>query len=221
MARTSARERARRAAEAGSSLRAVYADRTASPTELIAIDPGDAHVGVAFFGRTADGQWYCQDAQQIDDPDGFEDSLLETLLTDGGVRYVIFERYRLYEDKAQLQKGSEFRTSQMIGVIKFIVRQRHLHVQKHRERQTGLLPCELQGGMCHNLSEGPLPLTIFGQYADIKKPTAGILRFKKIKSLGKKAKADNKGWGDHCIDAELHGWKYILDELHEEAAPGF
>jgi hypothetical protein len=198
----------------------VYADETATPTELIAIDPGDAHIGVAFFGRI-DDQWYCQDAQQIDGPDDFEDMLLETLLTSDSIRYVVFERFRLYEDKAAEQKGSEFRTAQMIGVIKFIVRQRHLHVQRHQKRQTDLLPCELQGGMCHNLSEGPLPVTIFGQMADIKKPTAGILRYKKIKSIGKKNKADNKGWGDHCVDAELHGWKFILDELGAEAAPGF
>lgn len=205
----------------------MYADQTATPTELIAIDPGDRHIGIAFFGRI-DGQWYCQDAQQIDDPDDFEDMLLETLLTDGDIKYVIYERFRLYEDKAQLQKGSEFRTSQMIGVIKFIVRQRHLHVQKHRERpQEGasdrrlLLPCETRGGMCADLPDGPPELTIFGQLADIQKPTAGILRFKKIKSVGKKVRADNKGWGDHVISAELHGWKYILDELKDEAAPGF
>jgi hypothetical protein len=199
----------------------VYADETATPTELIAIDPGDRHIGVAFFGQATPGHWYCQDAQQIDDPDEFEDMLLETLLTDGGVRHVVYERFRLYEDKAQLQKGSEFRTAQMIGVIKFIVRQRHLHVQKHQERQRGILPCELQGGMCKDLPDGPPELTIFGQMADIKKPTAGILRFKKIKSVGKKAKADNKGWGDHAIDAELHGFKYILDVLKEDVAPGF
>lgn len=187
---------------------------------LVAIDPGDAHVGVAFFGKDYEGRWYCQDAQQHDDPDGFEEALAELLLTATHPPIVVYEIFRLYGDKAQLQKGSQFRTSQMIGVIKFIARTRNSHADVHDAATAAgkLASCELPGGGCAT----PRPIhrmTIIGQMADIKKPTAGILRSKKIKSVGKQAKKDNPGWGDHCVDAELHGWRYILHDLKEDYAP--
>ena len=147
MARTSRRERERRTSDAEQGLLAVYAESTATPTELIAIDPGDEHIGVAFFGRTDDGQWYCQDVQQIDGPDEFEDALLETLLTTPVPLTVVYEKFRLYEDKAKLQKGSEFRTAQMIGVIKFIVRQRHHHFATG-QLQLGAVADEYQSQQC-------------------------------------------------------------------------
>lgn len=225
MAKSNPRERARRAASADSCLRAVYkTGQPADRSDLIAIDPGDQHVGVAFFAQASPGLWYCQDAQQIDDPDGFEDALASTLLEDPGYGVaLIYERYRLYEDKARQQKGSEFRTSQMIGVIQFLARQRNQHVERHTlaSQESRLMTCELDGGMCSMLTAGPAPITIVGQMADIQKPTAGILRFKKIKSIGRQLKKENPGWGDHVISAELHGWKYILDELGHESAPGF
>lgn len=187
-------------------------------TEIIAIDPGDHHVGVAFFARQSGGtgeKWYCQDAQQIDDPDGFELMLAETLLGSPHGMTLVVEIFRLYEDKAQLQKGSQFRTSQMIGAIKFIARIRNEHVGRHHDARKGgyIMNCEREGGQCEHLMNGPAPIEVVMQLADIKKPTTGILRHKKIKSVGKQAKKDNPGWGDHCIDAELHGWKHILDTL--------
>lgn len=198
----------------------VWSTQPKPDTELIAIDPGDEHVGVAFFATDGDGKWYCQDAQQIDDPDGFEEALAEMLLDRLAPPIVVFEIFRLYGDKAQLQKGSQFRTSQMIGVIKFICRTRNAHADRHEEAEAvgQLMSCEAPYGQCADPKDRPQRVEIIGQVADIKKPTAGILRHKKIKSVGKVAKRDNPGWGDHCIDAELHGWKHILDTLGGEPA---
>lgn len=189
-------------------------------TELIAIDPGDKHVGVAFFATDEDGGWYCQDAQQIEHDD-FLDGLAEMILMDSQTPpIVVYEKFRLYADKAELQTGSEFLTSQMIGVIKYLVKVHNDHVARHDEAEAvgKLMTCELQGGSCMDVKDRPKPITIVKQPADIKKPTAGILRTKKIKSVGKAAKKENPGWGDHCVDAELHGWFYVLKTLDGKPA---
>jgi hypothetical protein len=189
-------------------------------TEIIAIDPGDKHVGVAFFATNDDGEWYCQDAQQIEHDD-FIDGLAEMILIDREPPLtVVYEKFRLYADKAELQTGSEFLTSQMIGVIKYLVRVHNQHVDRHDEAErTGkLMTCELQGQRCQDVKDRPRRIEIVKQPADIKKPTTGILRAKGIKSVGKVAKKENPGWGDHCIDAELHGWRYILKTLDGKPA---
>lgn len=195
----------------------------ASPA-LIAIDPGDQHVGVAFFERDADGGWYCADAQEWT-PDEFEDAFAELVLTGPVPPIVVYERFRLYGDKSAEQTGSEFRTSQMIGVIKFVCRCRNGHVARHdlAESQGKLMSCELQGGQCADPKDRPQPVEIHGYMADIKKPTTGILRKKGIKSVAKAARRENPGWGIHCQDAELHGWYHILnkmDEPHADVATG-
>jgi hypothetical protein len=211
---------ARRRREVAELVSDVWYAKPKPDTELIAIDPGDDHVGVAFFATDEGGKWYCQDAQQIDDPDGFEEAFAEMMLSREAPPIVVYEIFRLYGDKAQLQKGSQFRTSQMIGVIKFVCRMRNDHADRHdeAERLGKMMSCELQGGQCADPDARPQRIEVVGQVADIKKPTAGILRHKKIKSVGKQAKKENPGWGDHCIDAELHGWKYILDTMKGEAS---
>lgn len=184
-------------------------------TQLIAIDPGDKHVGVAFFTTDEDGAWYCQDAQQIEHDD-FIDGLAEMILMDRETPpIVVYEKFRLYADKAELQTGSEFLTSQMIGVIKYLVRVHNDHVDRHEYAESvgKMMSCELQGGACADPKDRPQRIEIVKQPADIKKPTTGILRAKKIKSVGKAAKKENPEWGDHCVDAELHGWYHILKTL--------
>lgn len=204
--------------ESESAIRGLWKTQINPETELIAIDPGDNHVGVAFFTRDRDGKWYCQDAQQIDDPDEFEEAFADLVLSRTAPPTVIYEIFRLYGDKANEQKGSQFRTSQMVGVIKFVCRLRNQHATRHEEAEAAgkMMTCELRGGQCEEPGWRVQPVTCVGQVADIKKPVTGILRHKKIKSVGKVAKKENPGWGDHCVDAELHGWYYILKTLGEE-----
>lgn len=189
----------------------------------IAIDPGDRWTGVAFFDHDVDeftgeiGPWYCADVIEYD-PWEFLDAFAETVLDPtSGLEWVVYERFRLYGDKAQEQKGSEFVTPQGIGVIKAVVRWHNQHVELHDQVEKSetpkLLTCEVNHGY-HSINP-PQHIKIFGQMADIKKPTAGICRTKKIKSVAGPIARENYGGRDHVKDAELHGIRYILKELGE------
>ena len=85
------------------------------------IDPGDVHVGFALFQDVGEG-WYCSEAWELD-PEGAED-LVALIVTNPEVTLVCFERFRLFGHLAMQQVGSEFRASQLIGVIKYLVRTR-------------------------------------------------------------------------------------------------
>lgn len=188
------------------------------PATIIAIDPGDHWTGVAFFAEDDGDGWYCQGAVEFDEPEAFEDALAELLLQEPPAArpsVVIYEKWRLYADKAKQQTGSEFRATQVIGVIKFLVRTQNAHVDRHdaAEAEGKMLACELQGGMCEDPANRPHRIELIKQPADIKKPTAGILRHKKIKSVAKPIAKTEYGNRDHIVDAELHGWKHILDTM--------
>lgn len=182
--------------------------------KLLAVDPGDTHVGVAFFETddpdpwTGEGgeKWECIDAQEWK-PMDFADAVAETLIA-GEIETLVIERFRLYGDKAQEQTGSEFETAQLIGILKYLVRINNMHVERHRHAdQIGsgeILSCEQRGGTCQDGT--PFRhVTLALQMADIKKPTVGILRKRGVKSVAKRERA-----GGHAYDAELHGWYYIL-----------
>lgn len=222
MARRSTTRRTAADREAGdASVSALFEGPVKADTELIAIDPGDRWTGVAFFATDDDGNWYCQDAQEFD-PHDFEDALAELILLDRSTPppIIVYERWRLYADKAGTQTGSEFEASQHIGVIKYIVRVHNEHVARHdaADKVGKMLRCELQGGQCEDPALRPREITIHKQGAEIKKPTTGILRHKKIKSVAKPISRELYGGRDHVVDAELHGWKYILDTLDGTAA---
>lgn len=185
---------------------------------LIAIDPGDEYVGVAFFEtdedpwrESKDKSWSCVDAQEFS-PDGFIDAFAESLLDGDSYDVVIYERFRLYGDKSAEQTGSEFLTSQLIGVIKYLVRARNEHVERHAlaEAEGKMMTCELGGGMCADPEKVLKHVELVGYMADIKKPTAGILRTKKIKSVARPIARELYSGRNHIVDAELHGWRWVL-----------
>jgi len=183
---------------------------------LTAVDPGDRYTGVAFF-EPADNKWgwECIDAVEFDneeEPDGFIDALTESVL-DNEVPILIFERWRLYNDKAEEQTGSEFQTCQLIGQMKFVVRRHNEHCYLHtRALNAGMMTtCELRGASCQDKDIGWQPVLMIGQQTDIKKPARGILRGKGIKSIAKGIARREYGGRDHVEDAELHGWYHILE----------
>ena len=152
-------------------------------TELISIDPGDKHVGVAWFSNresisAPERGWACVDTMEWE-PEPFADWFQGLVDTDK-IDIVVFEKFRLYPDKAAQQTGSEFETSQLIGIIKYIVRR-------------------------HNDQPGAKQIEIVKQPAEIQQPTQGILRTRRIKSTSKQ-----QGTGTHTLSAELHGWHFVL-----------
>lgn len=182
---------------------------------LIAVDPGDVHCGLAMYQNEGSG-WYYAAGLELP-PDEWEEEYARWV-AEGKLDHLAYERYRLYADKAQEQKGSEFRTSQCIGAMLLIARLNNKHVAAHAaadRRDAGspaLLTCELPGAPCHDPTKVVLKhLTVHGEFADIKDPTRGILRHKGIKSEAKKRKLST-----HCEDAELHGLRYILLQLKED-----
>lgn len=221
MGRSNGTKGRQRRENAANHLRSVWSRPVESEIRLIAIDPGDVYTGVAFFTTDEDGLWYCADAQEFS-PADFEDALAEYIFLNREVEppIVVFEKWRLYADKAKEQTGSEFEASQHIGVIKYLVRVHNAHVERHlrAEAEGKMMTCELEGGVCHDPALRPRPITIIKQPADIKKPTAGILRHKKIKSVAKPISKAEYGGRDHVVDAELHGWKHILDTMKGQPA---
>lgn len=87
--------------------------------EILAVDPGGVHVGVAMFREDPDSEygWECWWVKEFD-PETFV-TWLETSLPRFDV--VAVELFRLYEDTAKSLIGSEMETSQLIGVIKYLV----------------------------------------------------------------------------------------------------
>lgn len=180
--------------------------------KMLAVDPGDVYTGVAFFEEDAEERfgWRCIDAQEMG-PDEFVDALAETVLA-GDVDVLVYESFRLYPDKAMEQQGSEFLTSQCIGAIRFIIRNHNRHATQHElaEEKGGILTCEQPGGVCNDATNPPKRVTLVKQRADDKKPARGICRAKGVKAISKAiSKAEYHG-RDHIVDAELHGWYWIL-----------
>jgi hypothetical protein len=86
---------------------------------MLFIDPGDVHVGLAVFTEALDG-WLCTEAFEMS-PDNAE-LFLKEVVQRGEFSVIGYERFRLFGHLALAQTGSEFRASQMIGVIKFLFR---------------------------------------------------------------------------------------------------
>jgi hypothetical protein len=183
-------------------------------TTLIAIDPGDEHVGYATFERRGPEAlkptpWICTGAFIRDDPPAFLRDFAESVLV-GDFDIVVYERFGLFGTLAEEQIGSEFDTSQMIGVIRWIVDTNNLHVDMHEGaiRQGLLTTCEQQGGTCSD-PERPFPerVVLHGQQPQVQGkngPARGILRAHGIKSVAARMKAL-----PHGQSAELHGWYFI------------
>lgn len=168
----------------------ITATQSKQYNHAVYFDPGDRYTGVAIFDRDpTDNTWDCVDAFTWDlEQDGMDDIYklqvwLYNQLEIGAFDIVGYEVWRLYEDKAQEQKGSEFLASQLIGAIKFIV----------RFFQKGKWPGR------------DIELVRF--LPDRKKATAGIMRSRGISSEARRRKTK----GDHAWDAELQGFFDIVN----------
>lgn len=149
--------------------------------DLIAIDPGDVHVGWAEF-RHDQGKWSCVNAHEDYTPAQAADRLA-VLIGRGDVRYVVLERFQLYADKAMAQVGSEMATAEMIGVVKALVRWNNEDASVRSPWANGEVELLVQG-------------------AAIKKATRAQMKARQIPRL--------TNVGTHAGDAEEHGWCAIM-----------
>ena len=96
---------------------------TSELVDMLAIDPGGQHVGLALFRQLPGlGGWECWMTQEMT-PEQFASWFTDTV---DGFDLVVHERFTLYEDKAMSLIGSEMETSQLIGVIKYICDQKQV-----------------------------------------------------------------------------------------------
>ncbi|QDH48219.1 hypothetical protein SEA_MAMAPEARL_31 [Arthrobacter phage MamaPearl] len=156
---------------------------------ILAVDPGDEHVGVAWLDREEKG-WAVVFVTEMT-PDEFLDYIYPALVS-GLFRYFVLESFSLYADKLKEQVGSEMLTSQMIGAAKMAVRlaNQFAHLNPH-------MMYEVELAM---------------QQPAAKAPAFAILERKKYKFTAKRLKVP----GQHVMDAEVHGIKFVMDTLGEK-----
>ena len=154
--------------------------------KLLAVDPGDVHVGMAEFIEH-DDSWECDRAYELEHEEAAD--VISQFVVGGKLDVLVVERFALYADKAKAQIGSEMLTAQLIGVIKYIHR---LYERNRQKAQTYVAETGVQVVECK----------LVFQPASIQKPTRAILRAKGVPS-------ESKG-NTHALSAELHGWSWIL-----------
>jgi len=154
------------------------------------IDPGNRWTGVAIFTRDdLDDTWDCTDAFTVDrlhedkentvSLEQFEDWLASTT-SRGEWDIMGYEVYRLFNDKAEEQTGSEFEAIQLIGTYKFLARRNQYMNRWPRQA---------------------VELTRFRP--ERKKPTYGIM--KKRGYTWESERRGNQKYGIHAKDAECQG----------------
>lgn len=160
---------------------------------LVAVDPGDVHVGMAVFVEEEDGTPHCAWAEEYT-PDDCADYVAGGLYR-GEIGVLVVERFTLYADKALAQVGSQMETSELIGVLKYLVRVHNQYVlgdSKATIRSTG----------AGDPWRGE-PVRMWIQGADIKKAIRAQMQARGIER-------DGVGVGTHHGDALEHGWFRIL-----------
>lgn len=186
---------------------------------LLAVDPGDVHVGLALFtyGPDDDGDDAadCERAWETD-PETAIDYIASSMLN-YEIDVLVVEEFRLYPDKAKQLTGSTMGTCELIGQIKWAHR---LDARRRRDivEETVKLRLVKQRQAEIDRNAG---IDLILQPAAIQTPTTGLLRRRGIKSVAKASQREIReagGEGDHALSAELHGWHYLLRRAGESIA---
>lgn len=157
---------------------------------ILAVDPGDVHVGVAWLDREEKG-WAVVFVTEMT-PEEYR-QYLGPALASGLFKYFVLESFSLYGDKAKEQTGSEMLTSQTIGMSKYV----HWMVNGFGVQEDGAL-------------QEPIHLQM--QQPAVKEPAFQILKRKKYVFTADRLKIP----GQHVRDAEVHGIKFVMDTLGEK-----
>lgn len=93
---------------------------------VVAVDPGDKHVGVATWvsGELAP---VCVEIPAGNAANEIA-AMLRHAITTGHKVHLVIEAFQLYADKAEAQIGSSMQTSQLIGALKYIAGQMEIPV---------------------------------------------------------------------------------------------
>lgn len=86
---------------------------------VIAIDPGDKHVGIAWW--YTDGSRHAKTLEAESAMDTIKNVIENVQMADGDEDCVlVIEEFRLYANKAMAQSWEPMLTSEMIGAIKYV-----------------------------------------------------------------------------------------------------
>lgn len=121
---------------------------------ILAVDPGEAHIGFAYFEDDAKDWHLVTSWEETDRWEAID--TIRRYITEEDLDFLVVEEFRLYPGRTQAQSWKKMETSEMIGAIKWIVRE----AQRH--------------GFIVSLVE---------QGANIKKPTRGVLKGRGIKRM--------------------------------------
>lgn len=98
------------------------------PSYWVSVDPGDVHVGVAWWHGPV-----CIRSYETN-PDAMVDTLIDRI-ANHDLRLVVYERFALRGALMAQQQGSEFLTSQLIGAIRHVCRRANIACVGHRPRE--------------------------------------------------------------------------------------
>jgi hypothetical protein len=178
----------------------VEAAKATGGKRVLAVDPGDDHVGVA--AGVGLGQGAVTDDELLV---SFETTpsawmlTLRSLAICGWVDVLVMEDFVLIPDRAMQQSGSRMHTARLLGAMGWLVADHNLEVDyaiSQAAENGGALP---DGG-------GPaVPIYPFYQQPSIKATQQSILR-----SMG--VKPEPCGNSVHARDAQLHWWHFVMGQ---------
>lgn len=160
---------------------------------MISIDPGDKHVGMAFWTERTPGMWECNYAGEFTPEESLE--IVGDHLHAGDIHTLVVEQWRLRAEEAPKLVGQTMDTCKLIGKFELMVDQINMSIEYGAE----WLDREIQ---------------IVMQEPAAKKPTYAV-----CKAKGYELVADRLGVPkDHAQDAEIHGVHYIKRALKAQIA---
>ncbi|MDQ3222242.1 MAG: hypothetical protein M3Q75_02020 [Gemmatimonadota bacterium] len=154
--------------------------------EVLAVDPGGEHCGMALFDTQASPQCL---ATWEETPGGCIEFIREWVGRDAKGKILVVEAWALYPWDADRLSFDEMHTSQLIGAIKLVLAD---YCVVPWTAKIGKQGGDVMGNMLY-----------VEQQASIKKPMRQQLRARGIERVA-------LGSGDHAENAELHGYHHIF-----------
>ena len=116
---------------------------------MLAVDPGDRHVGVAVWKKKTGVTSVELDAEAAP-------ASIRRLLSSGNVQVLVIEEFVLYPDKMRSLIGGSMRTSEMIGALRWIATELRIPsiMQGAGVKDPTRKQCEARGLEWHDTASG-------------------------------------------------------------------